>query len=94
MCGNYYTFLLKKFLLLLILLLLLLLLLLFLSHPKFLKGSVYLLFANIVQGQTEMNNNIVKSAYENIYLDYCSIITIYIVVISIELQNAVTTHFV
>ncbi len=67
----------------------------FLSDPKFLKGSVYLLFANIVQGQTEMNNNIVKSAYENIYLDYyCSIITIYIVVISIELQNAVTTHFV
>ncbi len=53
------------------------------------------LFANIVQGETEMNKNIVKSAYENIYLDYyCSIITIYIVVIAIELQNAVTTHFV
>ncbi len=41
-----------------------------------------------------MNNNIVKSAYENIYLDYyCSIIIIYIVVIAIDMQNAVTTHF-
>ncbi len=59
-----------------------------------LKNIIGIFSANIVQGETEMNNNIIKSAYENIYLDYyCSIIIIYIVVIAIDMQNAVTTHF-